>query len=139
MHIFRYSPYLLNLGIFVIRVGLGIIFIKHGFPKIIGGTEKWLWLGSQMKNIGIEAIPVFWGFCAAIAEFGGGIGLILGLATRICAFLISCVMIVAISYHIQAGDSFAIMSHPTSLLIVFCGLMITGGGKWSFDYLIRAG
>lgn len=119
------------IGHFILRVGIGILFICHGYPKITGGTEKWLWLGSQMQYFGITFAPVFWGFMAACAEFFGGIALTLGLYTRIAAIFPACVMIVAIVMHLNKGDDFTIYSHPISNLIIFVSLMCMGGGMWS--------
>ena len=38
-----------NFGLLVIRVGLGIMFIYHGFPKLAGGEKMWIQLGSATK------------------------------------------------------------------------------------------
>ena len=32
---------LVNTGLLVLRVGIGIIFIIHGMPKLMGGIEGW--------------------------------------------------------------------------------------------------
>ncbi len=128
---FHTSDRLHNLGLFILRVGIGLIFMWHGFPKLIGGPEKWLWFGNQMSYFGITFAPVFWGFCAAASEFFGGIALVLGFYTRIAAFFIGCVMFVALVMHVSKGDAFGTFSHPLSLLIVFLSLMVMGGGAWS--------
>ncbi len=124
------------VGLTIIRIGLGIIFMIHGVPKLLGGPEKWLWLGTQMKHIGIYFAPTFWGFLAACAESIGGFFLVAGLATRLAAFSIGCVMAVATLMHYHQGDSFSTFSHPLSLLIVMIGLMIAGSAKWSVDEFI---
>lgn len=119
------------IGHFILRVGIGILFILHGYPKISGGVEKWLWLGSQMQYFGITFAPVFWGFMAACAEFFGGICLTLGLYTRIVAIFPACVMIVALVMHLNKGDDFNTFSHPLSYLLILISLMFMGGGMWS--------
>ncbi|MEX0940691.1 MAG: DoxX family protein [Candidatus Babeliales bacterium] len=131
------STWAKDIGLLIIRLGLGGIFIKHGFGKVIGGYENWRWIGSQMSNLGITFWPIFWGLCAAVSEFFGGIALTLGLATRLAAFLISCVMLVAILYHIGKGDEFSTLSHPLSLMFVFWGIIFAGGGRFSLDYFLR--
>ncbi|HMT26916.1 MAG TPA: DoxX family protein, partial [Candidatus Absconditabacterales bacterium] len=68
----------LDIGLLVIRVGLGILFVIAGRPKITGGTQMRAWLGGNMSLIGITFWPVFRGFMAAFAEFVGGILVILG-------------------------------------------------------------
>ncbi len=49
-----------GFGLFLLRVGIGLIFIRHGYPKLMGGQEEWLWLGSKMSHLGITAAPVLW-------------------------------------------------------------------------------
>ena len=47
-------------GLLLLRIGIGISFIVHGFPKIAGGTEKWAMLGKAMGNVGLDFGNVFW-------------------------------------------------------------------------------
>ena len=126
-----------DIGLLIMRVGLGLIFIKHGFGKITGGTQTWQWLGSSMSNLGITFWPTFWGFMAACSEFFGGICLTLGLGTRFAAFFLSCVMFTASVMHWSKGDPFTTLSHPLSLLFVFVGLVLIGGGCYSLDCKLR--
>jgi len=126
-----------DIGLLIIRVGIGVLFLFHGYPKIAGGSQTWLWLGSQMKHLGITFGATFWGFAAACSEFFGGMALIVGLATRIAALLMGFVMFVALVFHVTKGDSFGHYAHPLSLLIVFIGLAIAGGGIYSLDYVLK--
>jgi putative oxidoreductase len=112
------------LAVLVLRIGSGILFIFHGYPKVVGGVAKWQWLGSQMSNFGIHFAPVVWGCMAACTEFFGGIALVLGIGTRVAAFFIAIVMIVALVMHIKRRDGYAIYSHPLSNLIIMITLMV---------------
>lgn len=131
------SPLNLDLGLLMLRIGLGLIFIAHGYPKLIGGVEKWRMLGSAMSNFGITFAPAFWGFAAACSEVFGGICLMLGLRTRVALFFLSCVMIVALVFHLSKGDPFTVYFHPLSLLVVFIGLWFLGAGNYSLDYMLN--
>ncbi len=122
-----------DIGLLIIRVGIGFLFIMHGYPKMMGGSTQWLWLGNQMAAIGITVYPTFWGFLAACSELFGGVLLVLGLGTRFAAFFISCVMLVALAMHFGQGDAFGVYSHPVALLVVLIGLFFAGGGKLSVD------
>ncbi len=130
-----------NFGLLIVRVGVGIMFVLHGEGKMFGGPEKWAKLGKAMADVGIDFAPVFWGFMAAFAEFGGGILLALGLFFRPACFLMLVTMAVAAHVHwldaAEAGESLKgkLMegSHAIELGIVFLALLFTGPGKYSVD------
>ena len=49
-------------GLFIMRIGLGIAFIAHGLPLLLGGPPKWAGLGS---GVGMPA-PVVFGFIVSV-------------------------------------------------------------------------
>lgn len=122
-----------NFALLVIRLGLGVMMIVHGYPKLLGGPEKWEKLGGAMADLGITFVPVFWGFMAAFAEAVGGLLLIIGWIFRPAAFLLIVTMIVAALKHLNAGDGVSGSSHAIELAIIFIGLFIIGPGKYSID------
>ena len=122
-----------NFGLLVLRIGLGAMMIVHGYPKLIGGPEKWTKIGAAIGNIGVHAYPTFWGFMAAIAEGLGGLLLILGLAFRPACLLLLFTMIVAAINHFTKGDTLATASHAVELGFVFFGLFFIGPGRYSLD------
>ncbi len=126
---------LVNTGLLVLRIGLGIIFIIHGLPKLMGGVETWTQLGGTMSMVGISFAPVLWGFMAAATEVFGGLFIILGLLHRPTAVLLVFTMIIALLMHVMLGDPFTIYSNALKALVVFIALVITGPGKYSLDYL----
>ncbi len=131
--LFQSTPDQINLGLTFIRIAVGLIFIRHGFPKMYKGIGEWKWLGDAMGYLGIKFWPVAWGIAAASAEFFGGIFLALGLGTRIAAFFIGCVMAVATNMHYRKGDTWGWISHPLLILMVMIGFIIAGGGSYSLD------
>ena len=123
-----------------IRLGLGAVFVAHGAQKVLGsfagpGLAKftsypapypfmrpaWLWMGA-----------------AAFAELIGGILVILGLLTRLGAFLIFCTMLVAVVGVHWKGGLFLPegMEYAMSLLAMSLALLISGGGMASADLAI---
>src|SRR6266436_8784296 len=79
----------------IVRLALGIVIFAHGAQKLIG------WFGgygfhATMGYFAQQGIPPFFAFLAICAEFFGGLGLILGLLSRVAAFGILCNMVVAI-------------------------------------------
>ncbi len=116
-----------NTGLLLLRLGVGIVFIMHGWPKISGGPAQWEKIGSSMGDIGIHFLPVFWGFTAAIAEFGGGILLILGVLFRPACIFMLITMVVAMAHHVAQTQDYL---HPLLAAVVFIGLIFTGPGKY---------
>lgn len=122
----------IHLGLLVLRIGLGIMLLFHGGPKLFGGPETWERIGSNMSLLGINFWFMFWGLLAALAEFVGGILLIAGIYFTPACVLLTLTMLVALIRHLSAGDPFSVYSHPLELAIVFLSLIITGPGRHVF-------
>ena len=133
------SVELSDWGLLLMRIGLGIMFIWHGYGKMFGGPEMWKSLGMAMSAWGITFAPVFWGFMASFAEFFGGIFLLLGLAFRPYCVLLVINMAVAASMHLAKGQGLSVASHAVELGIVFLGLALIGSGRLSLDALCCGG
>lgn len=128
-----------DLGLLLLRVGIGLIFfLVHGYPKLMAGSTKWIWLGNQMALFGITFAPTAWGFLAAAIECVGGGLLIIGFATRFVSFLLASVMFVASYMHLYQGDGFSGAAHALSLLTVFVSLMFSGAGAYSVDEKLKS-
>lgn len=122
-----------NFGLLLIRVGLGIMFIYHGVPKLAGGPELWEKLGGAMKGVGISFAPTFWGFMAADTETFGGLLLIIGLAFRPVCILLIINLIIAALMHLGKGDGLQGAAHAIEDAIMFLGLLFIGPGIYSID------
>jgi putative oxidoreductase len=125
-----------DIGLLILRVGIGIMFICPGFPKLTAGPEIWAKLGGAMSAVGINFAPTFMGFMAAISEFGGGLLLVLGLFTRPACFFLLITMVVAMLMHIRSGDPFVKYSHALESAILFFSLIFIGPGKISLDEIL---
>src|SRR6202012_2287639 len=89
-----------NFGLLIIRIGLGIMFIYHGYPKLLGGVKMWTQLGESTKYIGIHFLPAMWGLLCAIVETLGGVFLIIGFSFRLaCLLLIANLVVAAIAQY----------------------------------------
>ena len=122
-----------HIGLLILRIGLGCMFLIHGGPKLFGGPEKWEKIGMAMNNLGIGFIPTFWGFMAAISEFIGGACLILGLFFRPACILLTITMLVAAISHLSKGEGLMGASHAIEVGIVFLSFILIGAGKYSLD------
>jgi putative oxidoreductase len=128
----------------VLRLTLAIVILPHGLQKVFG------WFGGHgfkntLKFFVSSGMPAPLALLAFAAEFLGPIGLAIGFLTRVAAFGIGCVMVVAIlSVHLpygffmnwegsKKGEGFEY--HLLALGIVI-SLIITGGGMWSVDHVL---
>lgn len=89
-----------------------------------------------MANLGITFAPAFWGFMASLAEFGGGISLVLGLFTRTTSAYLAFTMFVAFIQHTSKLDPWARAIYPMEMFSVFMALLFLGAGKYSLDSLL---
>ena len=125
-----------DAGLLLIRVGIGLsMMIFHGFPKIKGGPELWTNVGADISVIGINFLPVFWGFIAAFSEFFCSFLLILGILFRPAAILLAMTMFVAVLVHLgmpegSPGAGWAGASHALELFIIYIALFLTGPGRY---------
>lgn len=124
------KPIHINLGLLLIRLGIGCsLLFNYGYAKI-SHPEKWHALGEKMAMLHIHFMPAFWGFMAAFSEFFGSIFLILGLFSRCTNALLAFTMFIAFLTGFSKND---FNSEAFELMIVFIALIFTGPGKFSLD------
>jgi putative oxidoreductase len=123
----RFQPF----GALVMRLVLGTIMIRHGYDKIIPSGA----LYSFGHRVAHMHLPIWLGYVAAFTEFFGGMLLIVGLLTRIAAFMTAIDMAVAIiKVHLHGGlmgpSSFAF---PLACFAIALMLVFTGCGWLGLD------
>jgi putative oxidoreductase len=123
-----------DLGLLIMRIGVGGAFIVHGLPKLTGGPKTWTDLGKAMNHLGIDIFPAFWGFMAAFAEGIGGVLLVLGAFYRpICLMLAFTMLVATLSLALPEKRDYKFYSHPLKMLFVFFGAAFVGPGRFSVD------
>lgn len=130
-----------------IRLALGAIFIGHGGQKLFGwfgGYGPKGTIGYFQQALGV---PPPLTVLAILAEFFGGLGVLLGFLTRPAAAGIVAVMLVAIA-KVHWGHGFFLnwelkpnQGHGYEMSLALIGmaltLLIAGGGALSVDRLLR--
>ena len=126
-----------NSALLIVRIALGVIFIAHGGQKLFGwfggvGLEQF---AGFMGGLGLPA-PKLMAILAGSAEFFGGLGVLVGLLTRIAACGPAAVMLVAI-FKIHLAHGFFLenqgFEYCLALLGMSLALVIRGAGDWSLD------
>lgn len=126
-----------DVGLLILRVGIGIMFVFHGFPKLTAARETLTLPGGSWEYMGVNFTLNIWGYMAALSELVGGILLTMGFFTRTTCFFMLATMIVATKMHLGKDDSFQIYSHSMELGILFLSLILIGPGRYSLDGKIR--
>ena len=125
-----------------LRLAMGVAFIGHGLQKVLGSFG-----GPGLKQFTSFPAPfsfmrpaALWMGAAAFAELIGGLLVVLGLFTRLGAFLIVCVMLTAIlgvlwpRFFAPEGMELAV-----AFLGIALALLVLGGGQLSVDRMISGG
>ncbi|MBV8600385.1 MAG: DoxX family protein [Candidatus Eremiobacteraeota bacterium] len=122
-----------SAGLLLVRLVVGLAFVFHGYPKIMNPTG---WMGPN------AFAPEWLQAVAAVAEFAGGIAIMIGFLTRLAALALVADMLVAIvMVHVPQGAPFVGMGpgHPASLELpltyaaVMVLLVLAGAGTLSVD------
>lgn len=89
-----------GIGLLVLRVSLGLIFVLHGWVNI---TEGLSFLREMLAMVGWSApAPLMWAITGI--ELIGGLALIFGVFTRGAAALLAAEMMVAVAlFHVRQG------------------------------------
>ena len=138
----KFAP---DFAALILRLAVGLIFIPHGWSKISGKGP-----GAFAADIAASYhIPSFLGYLAAYSELFGAILLILGLLTRLDAFLLAATMFVATFivglpdalYEVPPGSiklfvALRGIEMPLALFASCLSLLLTGGGKFALDALV---
>jgi len=121
------------LALLLLRAGLGVIFISHGYPKLFVSTR------GAMQGFEHMGFPAYFVYIAGVIEFFGGVTLILGLFTRIAGLLLAGEMAVAIlKVHVPQGPITQVKNYefPLALAVGAFTLATLGAGLISLDYAI---
>lgn len=123
-----------SVGLLLLRLVMGAAFVLHGWPKI---QNPLAWMGPDAP------VPAIFQALAAVAEFGGGMALIVGLLTRLAALGITTNMVVALAMvHLPHGDSFVSKTGSRSFelpaVYLACAVLflLLGPGRLSADAIV---
>lgn len=129
------SMTLVNLGLLIIRVVIGLTFVGHGSQKLFGwfGGYGPVGFGQWLESLGMGFHGKFWSIAAGLFEFVGGLLFAFGTLTGVGAGLIIIVMLDAIlivhrtkGYWIDNGG----WEYNFVLIAVVLGIALIGPGSY---------
>ena len=125
---------ILDIALLIMRLMIGSFFIVHGYHKFRDTNDIAKWL----EKYGYKP-AMLWLSLIIIAELVGGIGVVLGLGTRLFALMMSVVMLQGIHHRknlkeLKFVDGWEINYVTLASTIT---LVLLGSGIISLDYLLR--
>jgi putative oxidoreductase len=133
-----------SLGLLILRLVIGGIFLYTGAEKLFGGVPDFAQMLASM-NLPLFP-PIVWAWIAACGEFFGGLFVLLGLLTRLAALPLIATMFVAIIkvarpngfVGVYLGNGAIKQGYMMHLIIiaVCLALILSGAGLLSLDALI---
>lgn len=119
-----------EVGLFIVRIVLGITFLFHGLDKFQSGLAT---IAEHFASLGL---PGFFAYVVAALELIGGIAMIFGIWTRVVSVLFALLMLGAIlTVKLPEGfiDGFEL---DVILLAISIQLTISGSSFLSLDQAI---
>ena len=120
------------LTLLLLRLGLALVFMYHGYPKLFGENERII---ESFQAIGL---PTYVVYLTGAIEFFGGIALALGILTPIAGLILLLDMAAAMwKYNFNEGV-YAVREYelPLTLGLACLVVAVSGGGPLSLDRLL---
>lgn len=142
-----------DIALLLLRLtGIGLA-LGHGWGKVsalaTGGGDRFI---GGVETLGFP-LPALFAWAAALAEFGGGLAVALGIGTGVAAAFAGATMFVAAfvrhKFHLHFLVSVGLMQASPDMvkswgnpemalvyLLCFLAIVLMGGGRFSLDHLL---
>jgi len=123
------------LGLLLLRIYVGsALLIAHAGPKLGEMISGHGHFPELVASMGFPAPTLFaWG--ATIAQFGGCLSIIFGLATRLGTLAVLSTLVVGV-LGVHWGDPFKVVEAGVAYMISLSVITLLGPGTLSFDHVI---
>ncbi len=125
-----------DLGIFGLRIAVGVCFVLHGMQKVLGafGGEGLSAFASNMSDLGVTA-PTLTAYAVAFGELLGGVAMLVGFFHRAAAIIILVIMAGGIFY-VTGRNGYFVTNHGFEynvalMAMAFC-ILIGGPGAYAY-------
>lgn len=135
-----------DYGMTMARLVLGVVFFAHGAQKVLGWWGGYGFSASMDSFTHGMGIPAPFAFLAIMAEFLGGLGLIVGALARVAAFGVFVNMAVAVLMVHRANGLFMNWAgnqkgegfeYHLLAMALAVAVMINGAGALSVDRTLK--
>lgn len=117
----------IDVGLLMLRVGIGAFMLVHGIQKIVGFTEA---AGSFPDPLGVgNQLSLI---MAIGAEAGCSVLLMLGLLTRFASVPLAFTMVIA-CFVVHGGDPWKVKELAAIYLVAYVVILVAGPGRLSLD------
>jgi putative oxidoreductase len=131
---------MMNVGLLMIRLVIGLTFMGHGAQKLFGwfGGHGLKGTGGWLESIGIKP-GVTMALLAGLGEFVGGALFAAGFLTPAASALIAITMLVAI-VKVHGPNGYWVtqngFEYNLILLVVAIGVALIGPGQYALDAIL---
>jgi len=130
----------MELGLLVLRVVVGALFVGHGAQKLFGsfGGHGVSGTAGFFDQIGLRPARLH-AVASGVAEVTGGLLLVLGLVTPLATVLLTAVMTAAIlTVHLRNGLWVTANGYEYNLVMIAAAFAVAavGAGDWSLDNVL---
>jgi putative oxidoreductase len=124
-----------DVGLLLLRIGMGVGIATHGYAKL--STERMQEFTDSVSKLGLPfGEPATLAHVAAWSEFAGGVLIVIGLLTRASALMILGTMFVAF-FVAGSGQAFGERELAFCYLLMALCLLMTGAGRFSLDAAVE--
>ncbi len=120
----------LNFELLIMRVACSLPFIYHGAAILFGAFG-----GPGPHNFAaFMKMPLAVGYLVGLAQFAGGIAILLGALLRVgavCVIIVMCGAVIMVHYPHGYDISHGGMEYALTELLLSLGLLFAGPGKFS--------
>jgi putative oxidoreductase len=131
---------MINIGLLIIRVVIGVIFMGHGAQKLFGwfGGYGIKGTGGWFESIGIKPGTAM-ALLAGLTELIGGILFTLGLLTPLAGIMIAGTMVMAIAKVHAPNRLWSTENgyeYNLTVIAVVIGVALIGPGQYALDAVL---
>jgi len=127
-----------QLGMLILRFGVGAVFAFRGYPLLTAGVDKWRQLGQEaMSPLEVTFGYPVWGFLGVASEVVGGGLIALGLFVRPSALFLLITMAIVTYMQVDQGQEWQDLSFQLGMTLAVLSLLVGGGGDFSLGQAFK--